>query len=49
MEKKLTVNGVINVLEFTDSFMILKTNLGLVSIEGAELKIESLTKEDGAI
>ena len=47
--KNLTLNGVINVEEFTDSFMTLKTSEGLIFVEGSELKIESLTKEDGSL
>ena len=47
--KVLTLNGVINVLSFGEDYLSLATDLGEVIVEGRELKIESLTKENGEI
>ena len=45
----LTVDGVKNVQSFGEDYMRVETMLGILNIEGSELKIESLTKEDGKI
>lgn len=45
----LRMNGVINVEGFGEDFLILNTTLGELSVEGENLKIESLTKECGEI
>ena len=47
--EKLVINGVINVEFFGEEFLIMNTHLGEVTVEGGELKIESLTKENGEI
>ena len=47
--EKLTVNGVINVESFGEDYLILNTTLGELTVEGEDLKIESLTKENGEI
>lgn len=47
--KSVSMNGVNNVLGFDDGYVTLDTGLGRVSIEGKDLKIESLTKENGEI
>jgi len=46
---KLEINGVINVESFGEDYLILNTTLGQITIEGNDLKIESLTKENGEI
>jgi len=45
--KFLNINGVINIVDFTDTQLTLKTNLGTVVIEGRDMKIESLSKDEG--
>ena len=47
--KLLTVDGVKNVQSFGEDYLRIETVLGILNIEGSELKIESLTKEDGKI
>ncbi|MBO5907202.1 MAG: YabP/YqfC family sporulation protein [Clostridia bacterium] len=47
--KSVKMNGVKNVIGFDEGYVTLDTSLGRVSIEGRELKIESLTKENGEI
>lgn len=46
---KLTIDGVINVESFNDDYMELSTNLGEISVEGVNLKIEELRQENGKI
>ena len=48
-KKALTLNGVINVLDFSELEMTLETSSGTVVIEGEDMKIESLSKESGEI
>lgn len=48
-KKLLELDGVKNVLGFDSSYVYLDTELGKLTIEGDELKIESLTKENGEI
>ena len=45
----LTLDGVDNVEGFDEDSVTLSTTLGRVIIEGADLKIESLTRERGEI
>ena len=47
--KSVSMNGVHNVVGFDTGYVCLDTELGRVNIEGADLKIESLTKENGEI
>ncbi len=47
--KTLTLDGVENILDFTEEYLNLKTNMGMLSIEGVDLKIESLSKDTGAV
>ena len=48
-KKALTLNGVINILDFSELEMTIETVLGTVVIEGEEMRIESLSKDDGII
>ena len=48
-KKELTLNGVINVLDFSELEMTIETALSIVVVEGEEMKIESLSKDDGVI
>ena len=47
--ERVSLNGVLNVSSFGEDFLSLNTALGEVIIEGSDLKIESLTKENGEI
>jgi sporulation protein YabP len=46
---KITLNGVINVESFEESYVTLATGEARICIEGKGLKIESLSREDGEI
>ena len=46
---QLTIDGVINVEGFDEGYVSILSAGGRIIVEGAELKIESLTKSDGVI
>ena len=48
-KKRLVIDRVINVEGFDEEYLSLSTHCGTISVEGHELKIESLTKEDEKI
>ena len=48
-KKSLSLNGVISVLGFDECFVSLETNLGKIVVEGANMRIESLSKESSEI
>jgi sporulation protein YabP len=45
----LTLKGALNILGFEEDIIILDTELGRLNIEGEELKIESLNKENKTV
>lgn len=47
--EKLELNGVKNVLNFSDDYLELSTILGDVCVEGCNLRIQELCKESGKI
>ncbi len=47
--EKLDLDGVIDVLDFDPSCVNIKTSMGVLSVEGAELRIISLSKDTGKI
>ena len=47
--KSFSMYGVSDIRGFDEGFVSLDTSLGKISIEGKDLKIESLSKEDGRI
>ena len=47
--KSVTLNGVENVIGFDEGYVALSTEQGRVVIEGEDLKIESLTRDNGEI
>ncbi len=47
--KRMELDGVKNVAAFTDDYMELDTELGALTVEGEELKILELSREDGRI
>ena len=46
---KITLNGVINIESFDESYVNLATSEGRINIEGKGLKIESLSRDNGEI
>ncbi len=48
-KKTLTLNGVVNILDFSELEMTIDTVFGTVVVEGEEMKIENLSKDDGVI
>ena len=46
---EISLDGVMNVEGFDESYVSLATSGGRIVIEGENLKIEGLTKEDGRI
>ena len=45
----LTMGGVDDIAGFDEDTVILDTSMGRITVEGKEMKIESLTKEGGNI
>lgn len=48
-KKTLTLNGVVNILDFSELEMTIDTVFGTVVVEGEQMKIENLSKDDGII
>ena len=48
-KKTLSLNAVVNILDFSELEMTIETQLGTVVIEGEDMKIESLSKDDGVV
>lgn len=47
--KSFSMEGVSDIRGFDEGYVSLDTSSGRISIEGSDLKIESLTKDDGCI
>ena len=47
--KTLTISGIKDIIGFGDGEIMLDAEGGRITVEGDELKIQSLTKEDGNI
>ena len=47
--EKLDINGVIDVLDFDNTCVNIKTCMGVLSVEGTDIKIVSLSKDSGKI
>ncbi len=47
--EKLDIDGVIDILEFDNNIVNVKTTMGILSVEGDKLKIVSMSKESGQI
>lgn len=45
----VTLDGVVNIIGFDPGYVSLETDSGRVTLEGSELKIESLEKSTGEI
>ena len=47
--KTFSMSGVIDIAAFDGDYILLDTSMGNISVEGSDLKIQSLTKENGEI
>ena len=47
--KQLTMSGVSEVLSFDDSAVVLRTQLGILQIQGRELQLKNLSLEGGQV
>ena len=47
--KSLKVNGVADIASFSEDYLELSTVMGTLCVEGAEMKIEELSRDTGAI
>ena len=47
--KKLTVNGVIEVINFNENQILLNTDVGMMIIKGQELKMNKLDVQNGDV
>lgn len=47
--KNLTMTGVTEVVSFEDTGVVLKTSLGLLTVQGQQLKLKTLSLEGGQV
>ena len=47
--KNLTMTGVTEVLSFDETAVVLKTSLGLLTVQGQSLKLKTLSLEGGQV
>ena len=47
--KKLTMTGVTEVVSFDDQWVVLKTSLGTLTVQGQDLKLKQLTLDGGNV
>lgn len=47
--KSLTMTGVTEVVSFDETMVVLKTSLGLLTVQGQELKLKTLSLEGGQV
>ena len=47
--KKLTMTGALEVVSFEESFVVLKTSLGMLTVLGENLQLKQLTPEGGNV
>ena len=47
--KSLTMTGVTEVVSFEETLVVLKTSLGLLTVQGQELKLKTLSLEGGQV
>ena len=48
-QKRLTVTGVTEVISFVPDGAVLKTNCGMLLVQGKDLKLKALSQEGGQI
>ena len=47
--KKLTMTGALEVVSFDETYVVLKTALGTLTVQGAGLQLKQLTPEGGNV
>ena len=47
--KNLTMTGVTEVISFEESLVVLNTSLGVLTVQGQELKLKTLSLEGGQV
>lgn len=47
--KSLTMTGVAEVISFDESLVVLNTSLGVLTVQGQELKLKTLSLEGGQV
>lgn len=47
--EKLTLTGVHEVVSFDDATVILRTSLGMLTVQGRELKLKNLSQDGGQV
>ena len=47
--KKLTMTGALEVISFEDTFVVLKTALGTLTVQGEHLQLKQLNPEGGNV
>lgn len=47
--EKLTLTGVREVVSFDDATVILRTSLGMLTVQGRELKLKNLSQDGGQV
>jgi len=47
--KKLTMTGALEVVSFDESFVVLKTALGTLTVQGTQLQLKQLSPEGGTV
>lgn len=47
--EKLTLTGVHEVVSFDDATVILRTSLGVLTVQGRELKLKNLSQDGGQV
>ena len=47
--KKLTLTGVTEIVSFDDTFILMRTPLGDLTVQGQQLQLKSLTPEGGNV
>jgi sporulation protein YabP len=47
--KNLTMSGVTEVVSFDETAVVLKTSLGLLTVQGQELKLKTLSLDGGQV
>lgn len=47
--KKLTMTGALEVVSFEESFVVLKTSMGMLTVQGSGLQLKQLSPEGGNV
>lgn len=46
---RLTMTGAVEVIRFEDTIVVLRTSMGVLAIQGTQLKLKNLTAESGQL